>query len=107
MLYQRWLWGAVLMELKGACFTGPVLLVAIEKRVNFTLREQAPIAHAYEYFRGLFRPSTVCTPSTTCIKHAGLRLQLEGEQIPAHAVHKHHRFERAGAMELWKLQWAA
>lgn len=90
----------------GALCAGPVLLVAVEKRINFTLRDCAATAHACDYFRSLFRSQPLGGSAALAggTEHAGM--QLEGQQIPVDAIPQRHIHRRPDAMELWRLRWA-
>ena len=83
---------------------GRRLLVSVEKRTNFTLRDRAARANAYDFFRTLFRPDTAETPQADGM--AGGRPQLVGHCIPVDKIERRHQFERPRDVELWELHWA-
>jgi hypothetical protein len=81
--------------------------VAVEQRINFTLRDRRPTAHAYDFFRSLFTvagaSSSTKAPGDTLAPVAQARALLQGHQIPTGSVVQQFNYTRSKQLEIWEL----
>ena len=73
-----------------------VMFLAAEKRINFTLRDMAPRAHAFDYFLTLIQH-----PQEVGATHR----QLRGTRIPIDSVKHCVQYDRGSDLELWEIVW--
>ena len=83
------------------------LLVAVERRIAFTLRDLAPAAPALDYWRSLFReegdsgsapaPCRPCEEAAPCFPLLGRRLDVD-------ALPQAVAYDRGDHLELWELR---
>jgi hypothetical protein len=101
--------------------TSPRLLVALERRVVFTLTDTAPRAPAYDYWRTLFRevprlskratagsvPAAAAQHGSVGAGGAAPPLPLLGWRLDAAAVPQYiPQYDRSEYLELWELTLA-
>lgn len=86
---------------------GPPLrvLVAVEKRINFSLRSMCPTADAYDYWRSLFTAESSCNSDgqTTSACNAQA-YALQGRQIPMDTIVQQFNYIRGTDLELWDIR---
>lgn len=80
-----------------------VLVLSIEKRINFTLEDLAPTSKAYDHFRSFFVDLDAEPCSSSPPKP---RPRLEGRRINVADVPQRFDYERVAELELWTLRLA-